>query len=310
MKDPETSSVRPSKDMKCQICEPARDIHGVEDNEEEHIRARPLKRGMNVRLPTEAEFEEHMISHYPFRSWCPHYIRGKANAAAHRVDKGFVQDHPTVHLDYCFPAKRKNDETPEAHVAKRGAPILVLYDNVLELMAATYVNEKGVNPRSVAVLKSFFDKLGHKKVTFRSDQERSIMALREEVKRHTWVQIVDEKSKAYDSQSNGTIENVVQVFEKQFRTLRDALESRLGSRINSRHPCVSFLVEHSANTVNRYRVGQDGRTGYRKWKGKNFNVEIPEFGEKIFYLPRKCDIVDKSVPRWSYGICRRSLRRL
>ena len=62
------------------------------------------------------------------------------------------------------------------------------------------------------------------------------------------------------------------------------------------------LSEHAAKTLNRYRVGQDGKTGYRRWKGKDFRVEIPEFGEKVFYLPRKIDIVDKSIPRWSYGI--------
>ena len=54
-------------------------------------------------------------------------------------------------------------------------------------MAATYVNEKGVNVRSVAIVKNFIEKLGHKKVTFKSDQERAILAMREEVKRHTLV---------------------------------------------------------------------------------------------------------------------------
>jgi hypothetical protein len=80
------------------------------------------------------------------------------------------------------------------------------------------------------------------------------------------------------------------------------LETRLGSRLNSCHPFISYLVEHAAKTINRYRVGQDGKTAYRRWKGKDFKVEIPEIGEKVFYLPRKIDIIDKSVPRWSYGI--------
>ena len=62
------------------------------------------------------------------------------------------------------------------------------------------------------------------------------MALREEVKRHAWVQIVDEKNKAYDLQSNAAIENVVQIFEKQFRTLRGAglgSESTAGIHVSS-----------------------------------------------------------------------------
>ena len=71
-----------------------------EEEEEEHIKAKQVKRGSNVVLPTEAEYEEHMISHYPFRSWCPHCVRGKANAAAHKMDKGLVPDHPTIHMAF------------------------------------------------------------------------------------------------------------------------------------------------------------------------------------------------------------------
>ena len=60
------------------------------------------------------------------------------------------------------------------------------------------------------------------------------------------------------------------------------------------------MVEHAAKTTD-IGVGSDGRTGYRRWKGKDFRAEIPEFGEQIFYLPRKCDMGDKSMPMWSYG---------
>ena len=105
---------------------------------------------------TEAEYEEHMISHYPFRSWCPHCVRGKANAGAHRMDKGLVQDHPTVNMDYCFPIKRKSDESVEDYTAKRGSPIVAMYDDKLGLMAASYVSllSLGTSWRSWGISKS------------------------------------------------------------------------------------------------------------------------------------------------------------
>ena len=188
MLDGSRNSVRPSEEEKNGGARESQagTIEDVEEEEEEHIKAKIVKRGSKVTLPTEAEFEEHMISHYPFRNWCPHCVRGKANAAAHRMDKGLAQDHPTVHMDYCFPVKRKTDESLDEYTAKRGAPILIQYDDKLGIMAASYVNEKGVNPRSIAIVKSFLEKLGHKKVTIKSDQERAIIAMREEVKRHTW----------------------------------------------------------------------------------------------------------------------------
>ena len=68
---------------------------------------------------------------------------------------------------------------------------------------------------------------------------------------------MDEKSKAYDSQSNGQAANAAQLFEKQFRTLSDSFETRTGSRLSSCQPFISYLVEHAATTITRYRVNQD-----------------------------------------------------
>ena len=71
---------------------------------------------------------------------------------------------------------------------------------------------------------------------YRSDQENAITALMREAARRSNVEFVPEQSKAYDSRSNGQIEAVVQTFDKAFRTLRDALESRLGKRLPDGHP--------------------------------------------------------------------------
>ena len=30
------------------------------------------------------EWEEHRIDHWPFRSWCPHCVKGRGRATAHR----------------------------------------------------------------------------------------------------------------------------------------------------------------------------------------------------------------------------------
>ena len=35
--------------------------------------------------PTQKEFEDHMISHMPFRAWCPHCVKGRAKSEPHPV---------------------------------------------------------------------------------------------------------------------------------------------------------------------------------------------------------------------------------
>ena len=38
-------------------------------------------------VPSMREVEEHNLDHAVFRSWCPHCVKGRAEACGHRVDK-------------------------------------------------------------------------------------------------------------------------------------------------------------------------------------------------------------------------------
>ena len=58
------------------------------------------------------------------------------------------------------------------------------------------------------------------------------MALRNEVKHRSHVEIVPEQPPAYDSKTAGKAENAVQRIEKQFITLRDALQTRSNEKSN------------------------------------------------------------------------------
>ena len=130
------------------------------------------------------------------------------------------------------------------------------------------------------------------------------MALGSEVKSRCAVGMIPEQPPAYDSKTSGKFENVGQRIERQFRTLRDALETRLHERIEPGHPAIEWLVIHTSDTLNRYRVGTDGKTAYQRRKGKAFKRVVPEFCEKVFYLrlgslkePKR----DKGDTRWCEG---------
>ena len=43
------------------------------------------------------------------------------------------------------------------------------------------------------------------------------------------------------------------------------------------------MTEHSADLLNRYQCGEDGRTAYRRWKGKDFQGQVVEFGKKVHH---------------------------
>ena len=52
--------------------------------------------------------------------------------------------------------------------------------------------------------------MGYKRIILKTDNEPAILALKEEIKRTSNVEIVPEESPAYESKSNGEIEREVQ----------------------------------------------------------------------------------------------------
>ena len=81
---------------------------------------------------------------------------------------------------------------------------------------------------------------------------------------------------------------MVAVGESQmFRTLKDALQRRLNTRIKSSDPMFPRTVEWSAGLITRYVKGQTGRTAYREVRGQDAQAPVAEFGEKIMDVTSK-----------------------
>ena len=86
------------------------------------------------------------------------------------------------------------------------------------------------------------------------------------------------------------------------RSLKLALEARIGAEVPEDHPVVPWLVRHAAQAVNRYRIGSDGLTRHRRLKGRDFNKEVAEFGESVWFLFLKSKGKNKMKSRWASGI--------
>lgn len=72
--------------------------------EEEGAPVRPLK---SPSMPSRLEMLEHSLTHYPFRSWCPHCVRGKSKANKHSSTGGVEESEvPVVAFDYAFLSDR------------------------------------------------------------------------------------------------------------------------------------------------------------------------------------------------------------
>ena len=80
------------------------------------------------------------------------------------------------------------------------------------------------------------------------------------------------------------------------------MEWRLGERVNENHSTLPWMIRHASFIINRFNVGQDGKTPYERWKQKKFKGELVEFGEKIMYLKMGSKGVNKMDCRWETGL--------
>ena len=110
-----------------------------------------------------------------------------------------------------------------------------------------------------------------------------------------------EHSAVAESASNGKAEKAIQPVEDLLRTLKSALQERLGGRIPTSHPVIRWLAEHVATILNRHSVSKGGQTAYSALHGKRSNESMVEFEEKVFFfMPKR--LRAKLDLRWKLGI--------
>ena len=137
---------------------------------------------------TRQEYNEHMLTHLPFRSWCDHCVSGKSREDAHHLRApGHEHEVCRVSLDYCFFSRMlKGEKEPQSRMevnepqteAEGVLPVLVVFDHRSGATFASVVN-KGVDQHAVHVVTEALKFLGRTKVVLMSDGEHSIRALAE-----------------------------------------------------------------------------------------------------------------------------------
>ena len=113
----------------------------------------------------------------------------------------------------------------------------------------------------------------------KSDQEPSIVALRDRVKCESDISIVNEYSPVGESSSNGDIEEAIKRSTALTRVLKSSIESHTNASIQADWSIVPCIVLHSSNIISWFQRDDDGRTPYEKLHGKTFNRRLVPIGE-------------------------------
>ena len=123
--------------------------------------------------PSQSEMDDHLATHIPYRSWCPHCVRGRGvNLPHYACSRDRTEDQvPTIHADYMF----LSNVTAKKAGEKGLAPVLVMRDGSSGATMSMLVPKKGpstawVNQRSA----DWINGLGYGRVILKTDQEPTI----------------------------------------------------------------------------------------------------------------------------------------
>ena len=179
-------------------------------------------------------------------------------------------------MEYCFLGKRDEESQP----------ISVVRDRDTRTTMSFLVREKGAaDPYVVNRVLAFIGEVGHSggKLIIKCDHESPIKALFTKIAIGRKEQTILENSPVRSSGSDGVIERAIKEVEYQIRTMKSALDRRIGTDIGISAQVSPWLIEFASVLLNRYLVGKDGKTAYERRKGKKSKTLGLEFGELLHF---------------------------
>ena len=244
--------------------------------------------------PSQAEVEAHdAAGHVPFRSWCPHCVRGRGIDTPHRKQDHSEKTVPQICADYAHLASMGGRSRPH---------ILVARSRKSGDTYATGVPHKGPGePWLAKEFTDWLDTLGYGKISIRCDMESSIGAWAREIKRVRTEETILEPAITGDPQSNGTAESAVKEVKGVMRSIIDHIEAHCKTKLSPEDVIIMWIVKHAALVISRYKIGADGKTPYERTKGKKASQPMVSLGEKVLYMPLKAARGDKMDVRFEYG---------
>ena len=206
---------------------------GEDDAEREETEVVAAKAAAIPVKPPPQMVRDHMVAHIPYRSWCPHCVRGRARLDQHRVVKEHEGENvAVVSMDYVFLAA--DAETLSA----MEAPVLTIRDRLSTGIWRHPVQHKGVSEDTYGAesLVKGLDRLGHKRIHLKCDHEQAILSIAQHAKRTAKAEVIVERPPLGEARgkSNGEVEWANQTIQGLVRTYKSDLEANLKRELPSR----------------------------------------------------------------------------
>ncbi|CAK0837809.1 unnamed protein product, partial [Prorocentrum cordatum] len=253
-----------------------------EETREQRGRPPRVRLARSPAQPTSLEIEEHEAQgHVHFRSWCPSCCASRGTGQAHRGHQPAEGEVPTVVTDYGYLNASESDS--------RGRDVS---------SAITVLDDF-----SSGVAVDFFNHIGHKRCIYQSDGENPLLALKRDVcSKAEGKELLLRESPVGEHQANGAAENAVKVIEGVVRTVLVSAQAKWKQRLPFGHPLMLWAPTYAAQMLNRFKIGDDGKTSEQRRSGKRWEKVAVPFGERIQVKKLVKDSLKRDLePRWVTG---------
>ena len=127
--------------------------------------------------PTQAEWEDHSVCHFPYRARCRACVAGRGRADPHFRDTGDDKLKPSVHCDYCFMGEKNDVEEGDGGTL----PIIVHKFPGDHWLTSHPIRRKGFDAWAVETCGRDLFEWGVVDFIYKSDQEVGILAFKTHV---------------------------------------------------------------------------------------------------------------------------------
>ena len=186
-----------TKEKAGDVLYPNEELDGDEQRQEEgeegpqgEEEVRRVKQVLIPNTPSRTEVLEHRLTHRPFRSWCPHCVRGKGRPDQHRASpqKKIEQVIPKVVCDYFYVGKKRPADRLEREAEEKAAeqdgqtPVLTIRDTKSKALFSHACPCKGAHESVVNKVIADLNLLGYKRILVKSDGENPLLDLWAKIK--------------------------------------------------------------------------------------------------------------------------------
>ena len=225
--------------------------------------------------PNALEKSRHELTHMPYRSWCFSCVAGRGADDPHRKSGGYT-GNPRIECDFMFLTSRVYLTNPDL-------TIFNMIDRESQAMAAA-VCVKAASELLVRFFLAMLDAWGRSevKLMLRADQEVTVTLILREVQARRKQETLLERSPVESHATMGAMERANRTLGETLRTVKHATESRVGGRLDTDHPLMTWMVRHCCWIFSRYHTRADGRTPYEVLRNNSYRGGIASFAEVVW----------------------------